>query len=346
MKTNDSRIYGQGKIVSYFLKPSCRGVSFNMLHNTGAYQYNTLKKIQNTVRVPSTLYNSVLGALNVYQSPLPSIKVNWNQMSDRREPHIQTGSSKSQGSFYHGSSVRHTQTRMRPGAGTPGGAGVDIKHNSYHRYLNRLKGGKLARPGVIPPTFGLNPIVFNRTNPIYGGKVTNTSIISGCGPCICPEENKNIPICDKSKQLELMYRYPFIEQIAITDHGFVLGQNVYARQSITDLFEEAVVIEILEGELYNVKTTKTDKIYINLRLGEIIPYFPCDDCYTEENILLQLIEGSVGASGTESINVCSNINKLSLTYLDILDILKPLFPNLNFNPYYYEGKISIKDANF
>jgi len=332
MSPTNSRIYDSGKNVSYFIKPNCRGVSFNMLHNTGAYQYNTLKKIQNTVRVPSTLYNSVLGALNVYQSPLPSIKVNWNQMSDRREPHVQTGSSKSQGSFYHGSSVRHTQTRMRPGAGTPGGAGVDIKHNSYHRYLNKLKGGKLARPGVIPPTFGLNPIEFNRSNPIYGGKVTNTSIISGCGPCICPEENKDIPICNKSKQLELMYRYPFIEQIStIADQGFKLGQNVYARQSNQDLFEEAIIIEILEGGLYNVKTTNTDETYINLSLGEIIPYFPCEDCYTDDNLLLQLIEGV-------PLKECILVDKLSLTYLEILDILKPLFPNINFNPYYYKGE--------
>jgi hypothetical protein len=334
MNTIDSQIYGQGKYGSYILKPICRGVSFNMLQNSGAYQYNTLKKIQNTVRVSSTLYMSDLAALNVYQSPLPRIKVNWNQMSDRRDPHIQTGSGYSQGSFYHGSSVRHTQTRMRPGAGTPGGVGVDIKHNSYHRYLNRLKGGKLARPGVIPPTFGLNPTVFNRTNPIYGGKVTKTSIVSGCGPCICPEESKDIVVCDKSKQLELMYRYPFIKQISIiTDSGFSMGQKVYARPTNDVLYEEANIIEILGDGLYNVQTINTGDTYTNLSFGEIIPYFPCDDCYTEDNLVLKLTEEL-------QFTDCILVDKLSGTYVDILNILKPLFPNFNFNPYYYKNVVS------
>ena len=52
MSPTNSRIYDSGKNVSYFIKPNCRGVSFNMLHNTGAYQYNTLKKIYDLINRP------------------------------------------------------------------------------------------------------------------------------------------------------------------------------------------------------------------------------------------------------------------------------------------------------
>ena len=39
-----------------------------------------------------------------------------------------------------GNSTKRTQTSLRPGALGPGGRGVDIKHNSYARYLAKKKG--------------------------------------------------------------------------------------------------------------------------------------------------------------------------------------------------------------
>ena len=39
----------------------------------------------------------------------------------------------------HGNSVRATLTRARPGASSPGGTGVDKKHDSYARYLSKRK---------------------------------------------------------------------------------------------------------------------------------------------------------------------------------------------------------------
>jgi len=68
----------------------------------------------------------------------PIYGVNWNQMSDRKYPHVQKANAS--GSNPGGNSTRRTRTRLRPGALSPGGVGVDIKHNSYERYLNRLKG--------------------------------------------------------------------------------------------------------------------------------------------------------------------------------------------------------------
>ena len=74
-------------------------------------------------------------------------------MSDRPRPARQVTKVAS-GTSYHTSSTRHTITRLRPVAMSPGGVGVDIKHNSYDRYLNRLKGKTVLRRGIVLPTFG------------------------------------------------------------------------------------------------------------------------------------------------------------------------------------------------
>ena len=104
-----------------------------------AAQYQRLKRIQNTVRVASSLYAMNLAALSVYEKANDKTQtilnsgstyiggggVNWNQMSDRKIPHVQKVVTANPGK----SSTRYTITRMRPGAGSPGGIGVDIKHN-------------------------------------------------------------------------------------------------------------------------------------------------------------------------------------------------------------------------
>lgn len=173
----------------------CNGCARHLSNHAPEYLYQTQKIIQNTVRVPSSLYTMNLAALNAYERPkaVPSVVeiggatyiappgVNWNQMSDRKQPHIQTGATAS-GSTYHSSSTRHSITRMRPGALNPGGNGVDIKHNSYDRYLNRLKGKAPVRRGIIPPHYG-RVVPFNPAYPIYGAKEFKANIVAGCN---CP----------------------------------------------------------------------------------------------------------------------------------------------------------------
>jgi len=156
---------------------SCNG---NLSSSDPASQYQRLKIIQNTVRVPSSLYTMNLGALNVYQSPVDHTRVNWNQMSDRAVRHSQPVNVSS-----HGSRTRRTITRHQPNASTPGGLGCDIKHNSYYRYLDRLKAKKPIRRDNIPPHFG-TPLPFNPAFPIYGGKTMKTSIINNCNCPIAP----------------------------------------------------------------------------------------------------------------------------------------------------------------
>ena len=185
------------------LSSSCPGPCPNICvsNQNPGIQYQTQRVIQNAVRVYESLYMMNLAALNAYQAPLKNYEVvdvagslytvspgvNWNQMSDRRQPHVQVVKTAS-GSTYGASSTRHTVVRMRPGAMSPGGTGVDIKHNSYDRYLNRLKGrGPLRQQAVPVPT-----PVFNPAFPVYGNKTFKAGII---GQCLqdCPEAVKPLP---------------------------------------------------------------------------------------------------------------------------------------------------------
>lgn len=181
MTTQTPSIYScQGSCKSY-------GCNTNLAGNDPASQYQRQKLIWNTVRVPASLYTSDLAALAGYEAPLPLFNVNWNQMSDRRnrsfQPPLVAG-----GSAYHASSLKNTITRCRPGAGSPGGYGVDVKHNSYYRYMNRLKAQAPVRRGVIPPEYGVLPIS-TRLN-VKGGKIVKTNIVSGCN---CPVVEPVLP---------------------------------------------------------------------------------------------------------------------------------------------------------
>ena len=170
----------------------CSGCDTNLTSNTPANQYQRQKIIQNTVRVPSSLYTMNLGSLSAYQKPENALyKVNWNQMSDRALPSVQK--SNATGATYHSSSTKSTITRLQPGAMSPGGVGCDIKHNSYERYLNRLKGKSFLRRGTIPYDFGfgLKNYKFNRAFPIYGGKTTKLNIINGCNCPLTPSNDNN-----------------------------------------------------------------------------------------------------------------------------------------------------------
>jgi hypothetical protein len=103
--------------------------------NDGASQSQKEKIIRNMVRINSSLYTMNLATSHVYNNSNSVSNVNWNQMSDRNQAHVQQVVVSSRGS-----STKRSVTRNRPGACSPGGAGVDVKHNSYDRHLARLKG--------------------------------------------------------------------------------------------------------------------------------------------------------------------------------------------------------------
>ena len=147
------------------IKKTCNGCDQNLPMLSPAAQYQRLKIIQNTVRVPSSLYSMNIGALTVFQRPSGTGLVNWNQMSDRGQPHKQAATVSMKSSV-----------SIRPGNMSPGGVGCDIKHNSYSRYLARLKGSRSLRKEKLPENYGAEHIPFSYIMPVYGGKVVKTSI--------------------------------------------------------------------------------------------------------------------------------------------------------------------------
>lgn len=253
-----------------------RSCDTNLNSNTPANQYQRLKLIQNTVRVASSLYTMNLGSLNAYVKPgVDTYNVCWNQMSDRPIPSVQKTYVPTKGSIIGSSSTRHTVTGPRPGAQSPGGVGCDIKHNSYDRYLNRLKGKAPLRRGIIPPNFGA-PIPFNRAFPVYGGKTTKTSIVSSCD---CPITSKN----DDSQ----IYNNPlFFEEPNITCRDiFKVGDYVYATEGDSPYYVKALIIDFdLITEMYTVQfedETTEDKSCNQLKI-----YFPCECNIVEDSSAL------------------------------------------------------------
>ena len=246
-----------------------RSCDTNLNGNTPADQYQKLKLIQNTVRVPSSLYSANLGPLTAYRKPTAATyNVCWNQMSDRPVPSVQrvtvpTGQNNSM------NSRRHSVTSSKPGCQTPGGKGCDIKHNSYDRYLNRLKGKGPMRRGVVPPAFGA-PIPFNPAYPVYGGKTMKTSIIDDCD---CPVDGNNI---DQDKRI---YNDPLYQEVPQVPYGFNVGAYVYAIQTGNNFYTRAIVLS-KDDDNYTIQfdngIIETQNVY------QLKIYFPCN-CNTTIN---------------------------------------------------------------
>jgi hypothetical protein len=222
-----------------------RSCDTNLTTNTPASQYQRQKIIQRTVRVDSSQYTMNLASLAGYQRPNKrNGYVPWNQMSDRAEPSKQKANPNG-GNTIGGNSTRRSITRLRPGAMSPGGVGCDIKHNSYERYLNRLKGKAPLRRGVIPPNFGIEEIPFNRAFPIYGDKVMKTSIVSGCD---CPiSDNKNDYKIFNSTQtydFNIPYKYSVGQNILVVVDGVQELVTI-----IADLGNGNFIIQFENGEM-------------------------------------------------------------------------------------------------
>ena len=293
----------------------CRSCNQNLTSNDPASQYQRQKIIQNTVRVQSSLYTMNLAGLSAYKKPLNTpqfveqngsgyiapAKVNWNQMSDRPKPANQLTKVAS-GTSYHTSSTRHTITRLRPGAMSPGGVGVDIKHNSYDRYLNRLKGKTVLRRGIIPPNFGAE-IPFNNVFPVYGGKTVKTSIINGCD---CPDISGD--------QDQLIYGSTLNaiqDEILSIKYVFNIGDFVWAKKYESDsTLYKGEIIDIENGQ-YVVHFD--DDITTTLSYCELLIYFDCNDCVNQSSLNDQLFanfpnERLIQSDGTSENIICQLLN--------------------------------------
>jgi hypothetical protein len=239
-----------------------RNCDTNMTSNTPANRYQTQKIIQKTVRVPSSLYSMNLASLNTYVKPGPeTYGVCWNQMSDRPIPSIQRETVKT--GFNNSKNNRHySVTSSKPGSQTPGGVGCDIKHNSYDRYLNRIKAQKPLRRGPVPELFQSPFLPFNLAAPIYGAKLVKTSIVNGC----------TCPLYDPSGSFYL-YNNPVDYNINDICFQFGVGQYVYAKEGDNDYYSKGLIIEI-NGDLYTVQFEDSNtQVYTE---NELRIYFPCN----------------------------------------------------------------------
>jgi len=245
----------------------------NLSGSTPADQYQKLKQIQNTVRVDGSLYTENLGPLTAYKKAIKNPSLNlygvcWNQMSDQPTASVQkatipTGQNCSLNN--HHNSV----TSSRPGCQSPSGIGCDIKHNSYDRYLNRLKGKGPLRRGLISPYFGIQE-PFNQAYPIYGNKTIKTNIIDGCD---CPITNTNSSPKNIQDNLKI-YNNPEWQPYPITTYGFNVGAQVYAIKTGTDYYSIATVISVLNN-IYNIQFNDgTIQIVNDVR--QLLVYFPCN----------------------------------------------------------------------
>lgn len=243
-----------------------RSCDSNLSSNTPATRYQIQKRIQNTVRVYSSLYTSNLASLSAYAKPTAITHgVCWNQMSDRPVPSVQKATIPT-GFFHSINNKHHSVTSSRPGCQTPGGVGCDIKHNSYDRYLNRLKGKGPLRRGPVTKTFALPEIPFNRAFPVYGGKLVKTSIVTGCD---CPIESSYI-----SNNIKL-YNNPYYQEQKETQITFEIGQCAYVMQEGADIFSKATIITKNEDGTYNVKF-ENGNIQSNVSINNIKLAYHCD----------------------------------------------------------------------
>jgi len=121
------------------------------------------KRILHQSRQYSSLYTMNLGAFNVVGGTTLPL---WNAQSDRK-----TAGIVKRNVPRHGNSTRTSITRCRPGGTSAAGAGVDVKHGSYARYLAKLKGKTLSTAN--------RPI----GTPIQGNKTQNYNLLSksNCG---------------------------------------------------------------------------------------------------------------------------------------------------------------------
>lgn len=242
----------------------CRGCNKGLNGNTPADQYQKQKLIQNTVRVYASLYTMNLGSLSSYSRPPAEVyKVGWNQQSDRPFPSVQRASIKT--GFYNSlNGKHHSYTSSKPGSQTPGGVGCDIKHNCYERYLNKLKGRKVLRRGIIPPTFGQPFIPFNPAFPVYGGKQFKTAIVADC----------NCPLDQNSKISDIqIYNNPYFQEMKEEVFKFEVGMVVYVYNN-KNILSKAEIIEEINIETFKVKFEDNSTQIVNI--NQLKTYYPCN----------------------------------------------------------------------
>ena len=113
------------------------------------------RRTYNVARIPASEFSMNLAAFNVYRGSRVNGQT-WNQSSDRAVEH---GNSES-GSSTEIAHEEVLQDYVQVQCDLVGK--VDIKHNSYARYLNRIKGGAMAQGPYVGNRVGAGAVVNNK----------------------------------------------------------------------------------------------------------------------------------------------------------------------------------------
>lgn len=176
----------------------------NKLVATSFDQLTIQKRIQNQSRASEGRYmdnkNAVIVASNFLNfsgnrvQVLKESTLQWGKPYNLRNQSDQVLPSRSSPNYTlqftninvptRGNSVKSTVTANRPGASTPGGIGVDVKHGSYIRYLDKKKGKilSLANPSFsdeLPLEWYRQPILSKKcSNKVKCGNLTSPATIN------------------------------------------------------------------------------------------------------------------------------------------------------------------------
>ena len=272
-----------------------RNCNTRLTGNTPATRYQIQKQIQKTVRVYASLYTDNKKALSAYRQPTAVTHgVCWNQQSDRPFPSVQKATVPT--GYYHSqlNNKHYSVTSSRPGGQTPGGVGCDIKHNSYDRYLNRLKGKGPLRRGPVPAILQSQTIPFNPAFPIYGDKVMKTNIVTGCN---CPIDKPAVNV----------YANPlYIPTFPMTTgpYQFRVGESVVIAVSPqSQLFGQ--IAEVTGNDTYSV-STKIKNVLTTLSMmsgDKLTPLF--------KNCVVYCVDKTVDSSYYSAAQIEGLIGRLS-----------------------------------
>jgi hypothetical protein len=244
-----------------------RGSYKNLSANDPAMINQRQKIIQNTIRIDSSSYTMNLAGLNVYQSPSSEYQVveqartnyvvppnsNWNQMSDRAKPsrqYVKTGSNGS-------NSLKGTKVSYKPGSMSPGGIGVDIKHNSYERYLNRIKGKGLLKRGQITKS---------SEEKMTGGKHVRFATVNNCA---CSSENEKMMYANNMAEFNaamynIRYSFHLGDKVLVRKNNH---DNVKYKGTIISINDNKYLIQFDDGCIQEIDIYKYAMIP-NLKIGE------------------------------------------------------------------------------
>ena len=129
----------------------CNGGCIN---NSSLYKVGVERQINKLVAMPGSQFTdthaSMIVAKNILQNKQTiSYSSSWGAKNNLRGQSDRALPSKYPTYINvptRGNSTISTITSNKPGGMAPGGAGVDVKHGSYHRYLAKKKGIMLTKP--------------------------------------------------------------------------------------------------------------------------------------------------------------------------------------------------------